>query len=80
MKKSPGVNQKLIGTINQGYIILDQKESKTGDTYVIAFSAHAPASFVTWFYNTECGGYSWGHYVRNLDSAVADFNKRVSEN
>jgi hypothetical protein len=78
MKKDPKVNQELIGTRNVGFYILNQKENKAGDTYVIGFNPES-VQFVTWFYNTECGGYSWGHYVFNLDSAMDDFNKRLAE-
>jgi hypothetical protein len=75
MEKNPNVNQQLVGTVNIGYYILDQKEDEAGDTWVIAFSP-TKKEFVTWFYNTECGSYSWGHYIRSLEAAYTDFKCR----
>lgn len=32
--------------------------------------------FVTWAYNKQTGGYFWGHYFTNKESALRDFNAR----
>lgn len=35
-----------------------------------------PSEWVTWMYNKQTNGYSWGHYIVVFQSAIEDFNAR----
>lgn len=75
MKKNPNVNQQLVGTENVGFIILDQKEDKLANTWVIGFNPKQKM-FVTWFHNNEPGGYHFGYYIKDFKAAYVDFKQR----
>jgi len=61
--------------------ILARKPYSTaeGDKHLEIVLAEIPngmTPFVTWGYNKQTGGYFWGHYFSDKETALEDFNKR----
>lgn len=69
--------------VNEGYVII-RRETVEGIEIVLGESTTAPEMYVTWRRTPahEHHGrpeYYWGHYKKDKNAALADFNSRVEE-
>ena len=70
--------EKKVGIqwVANGAVILEKKEN-----IVLAYQPGGVEPFITWETPSVSSSsetpYFWGHYFRDMDSAMADYNKRV---
>ena len=63
-------------------MIIEQRKysENTKDDFLTIVLAKLPDNeitpFVTWIYNSQTGGYSAGHYFKNIEEAVTDYKTR----
>jgi len=62
---------------NYNIWILEDKQSTRHDFIKIVLAYWVETDqFVTWVFNTESGGFAFGHYFLNYDNAQEDFKRR----
>ena len=62
---------------NVGFIIILSMERSDGRVVALGFNPKSK-EFVTWLYDHE-GGFNYGHYTGDLQSALNDFDRRVAD-